>query len=75
MWSPRWEVEPITLGQRNVSAGRVEDDRPIDAEQDLVIRVLVLAIRVSGLVRPDMGIETLFSKRVLRLHPGVSSHR
>ena len=50
----RRQVEPITRAQQYVAIGGVERDCALDAEENLVIGVLVVLVDVSGTVRPGV---------------------
>lgn len=69
------EIQSITGLHRNVTAGNMEDDRSLDTEQHLVIRMLVFRVSVTGLVRPCAGFETLGPERLRRRRPCVGAHR
>jgi hypothetical protein len=46
------EVETVALTQLEVARSGVEHDRPTQAEQDLMLVVLVPRVSVAGAVRP-----------------------
>ena len=46
------EIQPFACLQGDVSVGGMEDDRPFEAEQDLVVVVLVPTAAITRAVAP-----------------------
>lgn len=57
-----WEIEPVTGIETDVTPWCMECDRAVDAEEDLVMRVLVFPVSISRLIGPCLWGEPFFAK-------------
>lgn len=72
MW---WEIQPVTGIETDVTPRCMERDRAVDAEEDLVIGVLVFAVSISRFIGPRLWGEPFFAKGIFGHCPLGPAHR